>query len=161
MHTNVKTIPSFPRDAGDETEGRRLVKIPAPSRALFPGWGPKLLLSVAVFALTAGSCKTADAMTMLRGEHACNGTKTEATVDAPPAEWPEIAKSMNAQGNVVVRLDLSDSGTLLKETLISTSGIASLDAEALRVARVAQYRPAVDNCRPVASSYTFRVSFES
>jgi TonB family protein len=75
----------------------------------------------------------------------------------PPA--PPGAKAVHANGIAIVRVELDETSSVIEARIIRSSGFAPLDFAALAAARGATYHTQIFNCRPVASSYQFTVSF--
>ena len=84
---------------------------------------------------------------------------TLATVDAPPADYPEMARMMQLTGTPVIRVVIDEAGSLQNAAVLMSSGNKWLDAEAIRAARVARYVSATERCRPVPSVAKLRVDF--
>jgi periplasmic protein TonB len=91
----------------------------------------------------------------------CAKTNTPAQLAASPPP-PEIAPQVRAQalsGTATVRVDLDASGAVQNATVIESTGNTSLDFVALSMAKSAQYTPAYENCKAVASTYNFSAKF--
>jgi TonB family protein len=58
-----------------------------------------------------------------------------------------------------VRVELDETSAVVQSRVVRSSGFAPLDASALAAARSATYRTQTFDCRPVASSFQFTVSF--
>jgi TonB family protein len=91
----------------------------------------------------------------------CANADVPAAVVATPSP-PDIAPDARAKGTsgvtlVGVRLDAS--GYVTGADVTQSSGNSSLDLVALAMAREARYSPALHDCKPVASAYTFSVKF--
>jgi TonB family protein len=85
---------------------------------------------------------------------------------APPKALADItplappgAKAVHANGITIVRVELDENSSVVEARIIRSSGFAPLDFTALAAARAATYRTQTFDCRPVASSYQFTVSF--
>lgn len=76
---------------------------------------------------------------------------------SPKPEYPADAKANNQEGVVVLRLEISEAGRVIDATLVSGSGVASLDAASLRGVRRWTYEPARRGKTPVSSSLTARL----
>jgi TonB family protein len=74
--------------------------------------------------------------------------------DAPPAAYRQ-----HAGGAVQVIVDLDDAGRLTRAVIASTPS-QLLNPPALDAARHTVFRPAIRDCRPIASRYTMTISFE-
>jgi TonB family protein len=82
----------------------------------------------------------------------------QALADITPAP-PPGAKAVHANGVAIVRVELDETSSVVQARLIRSTGFAPLDVAALAAARAATYHTQTFNCRPVASSYQFTVSF--
>ena len=71
---------------------------------------------------------------------------------------PRAAMENDAQGRVDVLVSLDAGGRVVNAT-IKQSASAVLNAASLRSARESTYRPALHDCKPVPSEYTFTVDF--
>lgn len=76
---------------------------------------------------------------------------------SPKPEYPSEAKAKNQEGTVVVRLQISDEGRVTDASLVSSSGVSSLDEASLRGVRRWTYEPARRGKTPVSSSLTARL----
>jgi TonB family protein len=76
------------------------------------------------------------------------------TPTAPPG-----AKEVHANGIAIVRVDLDETSSVVRAQIVRSSGFAPLDVAAVSAARGASYATQTFNCRPVASSLQFTVSF--
>jgi protein TonB len=77
--------------------------------------------------------------------------------------YPQSAIREDKQGDVGVRVCVDDKGRLTgNPTLAQSSGIASIDGGALRLAKAASghYRPTTENGQPVSSCYPFLIRFQ-
>jgi protein TonB len=74
-------------------------------------------------------------------------------------ETPAIAKLQSLSGTTVVRVDISNAGSVLRTAVARSSGSAMLDRAALAAARAQAYTPEIEACRPVAGSYALEVEF--
>jgi len=81
-----------------------------------------------------------------------------ALADITPAA-PPGAKAVHANGVAIVRVELDETSSVVQARIVRSSGFAPLDVAALAAARAATYRTQTFDCRPVASSYQFTVSF--
>jgi TonB family protein len=82
----------------------------------------------------------------------------KALADITPAA-PSGAKAVHANGVAIVRVELDETSSVVQARLVRSTGFAPLDVAALAAARTATYRTQTFDCRPVASSYQFTVSF--
>jgi TonB family protein len=82
-------------------------------------------------------------------------------INAVEPEIPETARALGqATGVVNVRVDLRESGSVLGVAVAKSAGNGALDAAALDAARHSTYAAAIEDCRPQAGSYLFRVEFD-
>ena len=78
--------------------------------------------------------------------------------DVTPAA-PPGARAVHANGIAIVRVELDETSAVVQARVVRSSGFAPLDAAALAAARSATYHTQIFDCRPVASSDQFTVSF--
>ncbi len=91
----------------------------------------------------------------------CAQSSTAAAVVSTPAP-PEIPLSVRASGTsgtALVSVQLDTSGTVTGAAVTQSTGNSSLDLVAVGMAREAHYSPALHDCKPVASAYTYSVKF--
>jgi periplasmic protein TonB len=91
----------------------------------------------------------------------CANANAPAAVAATPAP-PDIAPDARASGTsgvALINVQLDAAGQVTDAGLKQSSGNSSLDLVALEMARDARYAPALRDCKPVASAYTFSVKF--
>jgi TonB family protein len=69
---------------------------------------------------------------------------------APEPPYPTDARRKGQEGTVVVRVQINESGRVTHSSIVSSSGIASLDEAALKAARGRIYEPARRGNTPVA-----------
>ena len=81
--------------------------------------------------------------------------RAAAAVPDIPVEARVAAKN----GTTQVHVRLSDQGTVLDAGVALSSGSDGLDQVALQMARATQYSAALQQCKPVAGTYEFRVKF--
>lgn len=74
-------------------------------------------------------------------------------------QTPSIARELHLGGLAVVGIELTTAGTLSNARLVGSTGVRSLDAEALRTARAMRYSPEIRSCTPVAGAYLVEVEF--
>jgi TonB family protein len=92
---------------------------------------------------------------------ACAKENAPAQLAASPPP-PQIAPEVRAQavsGTAMIRVTLDANGTVQNATVIQSSGSTSLDFVALSMAKAAQYTPAYEDCKAVASTYNFSAKF--
>jgi TonB family protein len=75
------------------------------------------------------------------------------------AETPALAKLERLSGTAVVRVDLSDGGTVIGTSIARSSGSGILDRSALAAARTQAYAPETQACRAIGGSYGIEVEF--
>ena len=75
------------------------------------------------------------------------------------APYPPSARRLGQQGLVKIQADIDDQGVVVACKIVSSSGFASLDSEALEAARSARFMPARKNGKSVASSIIIPVRF--
>jgi periplasmic protein TonB len=91
----------------------------------------------------------------------CAAANTAAAVVATPPP-PEIAPDVRASGTsgvALVSVALDQTGQVTGTSVTQSTGNSSLDLLAVAMARDARYSPALRDCKPVASAYTFSVKF--
>jgi protein TonB len=94
---------------------------------------------------------------------ACPDPDREArTLSLAPPEYPVSAMQEGAgEREVQVAVTISPVGAVLDESIVQTSGIASIDRDALRVARETTYAPRIEDCRPVLGTYKYVIDYQS
>lgn len=80
----------------------------------------------------------------------CSREVSVTTPAQPPSGLP--------QGQAIVNVSVSASGTVTGAKIAKSSGNAAFDAAAVRVAKQSTYAPAIRNCKPVAGTYRFMLS---
>ncbi len=81
-----------------------------------------------------------------------------ASTPPPPEIAPETrASATNGIARVAVQLD--SSGQVTGTSVAQSTGNSSLDLVAVGMARDARYTPALRDCKPIASDYSFSVKF--
>ena len=91
----------------------------------------------------------------------CVHSSAEASVVASPPP-PDIAPDVRAaaiSGIARVSVQLDTGGVVTGATVTQSTGNSSLDLVAVTMARDARYAPALHDCKPIASAYTFSVKF--
>lgn len=78
---------------------------------------------------------------------------------APKPAYPAEAREKNKEGTVVVRLQISEAGRVINASVVSSSGVPSLDEASLRGVRRWTYEPARRGKIAVASSVTARLTW--
>lgn len=79
---------------------------------------------------------------------------TSAPVDIPPE-----ARASKVSGTAAIAVQIDPLGRVTDATVSQSSGSTGLDAVAVQMAKGAAYTPALVKCKPVASTYTFKVKF--
>ena len=75
---------------------------------------------------------------------------------------PSIPDDAQGQsGTAQVQVTLSPSGSVEAAAIYQSTGVFSLDREALSAARMTRYLPEVRDCAPVGGNYLFTVTFQS
>jgi protein TonB len=75
-------------------------------------------------------------------------------------EYPAELQAGGIQGEVVLRLRLTDKGRVIEARVAESSGHAQLDEAAQRGVRRCRFDPALNNGVPVWSNLTWRVTFK-
>ncbi len=83
-----------------------------------------------------------------------NAPAAKATAPPPPDIAPDV-RSQGVSGTTSVLVQLDARGNVVNASVTTSSGSESLDAAALAMARNTTYTPAIENCKAVASNYTF------
>jgi protein TonB len=78
----------------------------------------------------------------------------------PPPEYPEEARISHQQGVVLLLVDVSQEGGVLKVSLQRSSGYRRLDEAALRVAKNWKFKPATVAGQPMRSQVEVPVRFK-
>ncbi|MBV9718437.1 MAG: TonB family protein [Candidatus Eremiobacteraeota bacterium] len=92
---------------------------------------------------------------------ACVQANAPAAVIAEP-QPPDIATQARASGTsgtTLVGVQLDAQGQVTAASVTQSSGNSSLDLVAVSMARDARYSPALRDCKPVTSAYTFSTKF--
>jgi protein TonB len=78
----------------------------------------------------------------------------------PPPEYPEEARISHQQGVVLLLVDVSQEGGVIKVSLQRSSGYRRLDEAALRVAKNWKFKPATVAGQPMRSQVEVPVRFK-
>jgi len=78
---------------------------------------------------------------------------------APVPDIPLAARERAKSGITQVHVRLSDQGFILEAGVAVSSGSDGLDQIALAMAKGSQYSAALQQCKPIAATYEFRVKF--
>ncbi|MGC2408193.1 MAG: TonB family protein, partial [Candidatus Cybelea sp.] len=91
----------------------------------------------------------------------CAQANTQAVVVATPAppDIPVGARASGTNGTALVSVQLDANGQVSGTNVTQSTGNSSLDLVAVAMARDSRYTPALHDCKPVASAYTFSVKF--
>jgi TonB family protein len=81
------------------------------------------------------------------------------TENPPQPDIPNAARADGTSGIAAINVQLDAQGAVTAASVSQSTGNSSIDVVALGMARDARYSPALHACKPVASSYTFRVRF--
>ncbi len=80
-------------------------------------------------------------------------------LDNRPPLYPAQAIAARQEGTVTLRLEIGPSGSVVKVEVLSSSGHAVLDAEAVRAVRSWRFVPATERGLPVAAAVRLPVRF--
>lgn len=80
-------------------------------------------------------------------------------LDNRPPLYPAQAVAARQEGTVTLRLEIAPSGSVAKVEVLSSSGHAVLDAEAVRAVRSWRFVPATERGLPVAAAVRLPVRF--
>jgi periplasmic protein TonB len=75
-------------------------------------------------------------------------------------EYPQLAKTAGLEGSVWVWALVGKDGRVIKSAVAKTSGIQTLDEAAIAAALKCEYKPAIQNGRPVNCPVTYKVDFK-
>jgi periplasmic protein TonB len=91
----------------------------------------------------------------------CEQSNVGAAVVATPGppDIPLDVRASGTSGTALVSLQLDAEGQVVNANVAQSTGNSSLDLVAVGMARDARYSPALRDCKPVASAYTFSVKF--
>jgi TonB family protein len=90
----------------------------------------------------------------------CANPYTDATVLGIPDEDTQSEDYGNIPRSAVVDVIVATDGTVIKTNISQASGVSGIDAEAIRAATDARYKPATLLCTPVVSEYLFKYEYE-
>jgi len=77
---------------------------------------------------------------------------------AKPADKNSTSRSKRS-GSAIVDVTVGTDGTVSASEIVETSGIDSLDADALRVAKASSYYPGRSGCKPIESSVKLELTY--
>jgi hypothetical protein len=89
----------------------------------------------------------------------CASAYTEAAVLGIPDEDTETADYGNTPRSALVDVVVAADGSVLKTNINQTSGVDAIDAQAIKTANDARYKPASLLCAPVVSEYLFKYEY--
>lgn len=99
---------------------------------------------------------------VVAGEHvaSCAADRSVRPIQVARPEVPALAQLEHLSGTSVVRVDLSDTGSVSSAYVAVTSGSSILDRAAIRTAKSMVYAPETRSCRPVPGLYAVEVEFK-
>jgi periplasmic protein TonB len=91
----------------------------------------------------------------------CAQANAEAAVvtTPPPPDIAPAARASGTSGTALITVQLDAGGQVSGASVTQSTGNSSLDLVAVSMARDARYTPALRDCKPIASAYTFSVKF--
>jgi protein TonB len=78
----------------------------------------------------------------------------------PPPPYPAASKHKKETGTVVVRVVISEQGTVMEATIRQSSGFSALDEAALNAVRRYRFSPTIRDGRPVVASGSIAMPFK-
>ena len=75
-------------------------------------------------------------------------------------KYPRLARQAGLEGPVWIKALVVSNGSVRSAVVYKGSGTRALDVAALQAARKCQFKPAIQNGRPVAMWVTYKVDFE-
>jgi protein TonB len=154
----VRILPPVTHNDGDSSARPRYTPAPAGRDDGFPN---ATGTSAPVVTSTTSASATAAPIPTPTPRSCSQPHQDAATTQKAEADYPEIARQQGAVGTVTVRVNLSATGSVAGLNVYKSSGIAALDAEALKAARNSRYSPEIEDCQKVAGQYLFVVDFTS
>ncbi|MFN2528712.1 MAG: energy transducer TonB [Candidatus Baltobacteraceae bacterium] len=138
---------------------RTKIAVPRISKTSGPG-RPRTRVAT-VTATPSSSPRPLHLPTPLPNKGGCSDPNAPAAVKAaaPIPEIPLAARVTAKNGITQVHVRLSDQGSVLEAGVAVSSGSNGLDQIALEMAGGSQYSAALQQCKPIASTYEFRVKF--
>lgn len=154
----VRKAPTPPPPPPKQTTAPRTPSSAPPARlgpgpAIKPGGGHNATPSPVVASATPQPSATA-----LAGCAQPNIPPTVVVTPPPPDITPE-ARASGTSGTALVSVALDSGGQVTNASVTQSTGNSSLDLVAVSMARDARYMPALRDCKPIASAYTFSVKF--
>jgi TonB family protein len=81
------------------------------------------------------------------------------TATAAPPDIPIAARAEGTAGIAQITVQLDAQGVVKQTSIARSTGNPALDTIAATMAKSARYSPALHNCKPTPSAYTFSVKF--
>lgn len=78
---------------------------------------------------------------------------------ASPPDIPAAVRAQNIAATAAIRVQLDPNGAVTSASIEASTNSPSFDALAVAIAHDTQYAPARHDCKPIASSYLFRVQW--
>lgn len=75
-------------------------------------------------------------------------------------DYPALSQRLGEEGTVVLLLRVSTDGSVAEASLVKSSGYQRLDAQALKAARAAHFKPGTSNGQPVPMSVKLPIKYE-
>jgi protein TonB len=88
------------------------------------------------------------------------GLRKGATQPDSEDYYPPSSKRLGEQGTAIVKACLDDKGKVQDVTIQETTNFPKLDEAAEKYAKALRYSPAMENGKPVAGCFPFRVKFK-
>jgi len=88
-----------------------------------------------------------------------NGATPPVLVKLSKPEYPELARKMRVEGDIVMKLTVDDSGKVTNVELVKGVGRGGLDDVAMSAARSAHFRPATRAGAAVMGTYVLTIPF--
>jgi TonB family protein len=123
-------------------------------QTVFQGWGPKLMAATLAAGTLVLSNSPAKASTTV-AQTSCEDHGA-VVLSSPEFSAPE---GIVAEGETVLRINLTAQGQIQDLAVVQSSGNALLDYEAMRVASESRYEAAMVDCKPAADTFLYRVTF--
>jgi len=80
-------------------------------------------------------------------------------IKSTPPVYPEKEKKAGTEGDVFIKALIDKEGKVVKAEIAETSGYISLDSAAVEAAFKNEYKPAMQESKPVAVWVTYKVTF--
>ncbi len=118
----------------------------------------KMISHSALIAALAFSASPASARTVEK--NACSVRNADATLRSMlPLDLPPLAVIQNLSGTAVVQFDLDAKGVARNAAIVTSSGSALLDAQALKSTLAQAYAPQIRDCENIGGQYRIVVDF--